>query len=200
MDLVVPAVGGGGTDQVMEAILHLAPERIRTNHAKGEFQRVEQRKEVGAGGGGTGGAVTLEAGAEVKPGGVRAVHGKARSRVRVAWRVDVLPNGQTELVIAVSGNQRVEQAGDLLHGVRHRRSDKIAQVGRKEGELEAVCVVFVRAGEVFVVLGVHAHGAKPQPGGLELGLRSLISPAGDDQEGEPAPQRELTCQGRKPVR
>ena len=163
VELVIPAVGVGDADDVVKTVLRLSAECGAADHAEGEFEGAEGFAVERFG---------LEVDRGVEPAGVGAVVGVGRDEIGVSRGVDVLSEGDAGFVVEARGV--VTERGDVARDVADEVGRFVEAGGAEEGELEAVGVVAVGAGEVFVVLGDEGEGA----GAKEIfvaGLRFLGS-------------------------
>ena len=144
-ELVRPALGVGHVDDVVPAVLDLFAEGRGADDAGGNLDEPELVL-----------ALRVEQDRAVQPAGVGAVVLDQRGRLGVDRRVDVVAEGEPDLVVPVHRRR--------VHPGQHARSEldellRLVEVGfAQPRELEAVGVVAVGAGKVFVVLTDHRDG------------------------------------------
>jgi len=180
VELVGPAIGVRGADQVVKIVLRLPAERAGADQARGDFEGVEPADRPRAGGENPRCAVDLERRAGVEPRGVGAVAGQIGRRVGVGRGVEILTEREAELVVAARRHELAEGAGELLERGRHRLIGETLQVGGEEGEFETVGVVAIGAGEIFVVLRVESDGPEAEPRRRQVAQRQHFGAGGGE--------------------
>ncbi len=155
-DLVVPAEGAVHVDDVVETVLEFLAEGGGADDAEVEFEDVEPGGAARA----VGGADDVQGDAAVEPGGVGAVVGLVGGGPGIDGGVDVLADGEADAVGAAGGHEFAEGFGEKSGGGEDVLAPEVGEVAGEEGDLEAVGVGLVGAGEVFVVLGVEGERAR----------------------------------------